>query len=322
MRIILLFILFFSPYLLHAKLHIATPYSERVYVTQTTKEFISELNNGLSLDIVFHGGESLYKHNEIYRAVRTNQIQFGEIFIAQLSNHAAIFQLDNLPFIASSFNDAKELWQVQQQELKTRLAKDGLHLLFANPWPTQGLFTQKAITSSEQLAGLKVRSYSAITAKLTDHLEMIPTSVSSAEIAQAFATGMIEAMITSPATGVSSRAWQFSQFYTPINAWIPKNMVIMNHQLYASLSPQDKDKLKAIASKFQKLAWQRAEQQTTLMTNHLQQQGMQIVPVTLQLSQALSSVGKKMAQAWQVSASDSEKLTFKRYLEAQHVQPN
>ncbi|WP_372768563.1 TRAP transporter substrate-binding protein [Pseudoalteromonas sp.] len=322
MRITLLLILFLIPYLLSAKQHIATPYSERVYVTQTTKEFISELNKELSLDIVFHGGESLYKHNEIYRAVRTNQIQFGEIFIAQLSNHAAIFQLDNLPFIASSFSDAKQLWQVQQQELKTRLAKDGLHLLFANPWPTQGLFTQKAITSSEQLAGLKVRSYSAITAKLADHLEMIPTSVSSAEIAQAFAAGMIEAMITSPATGVSSRAWQFSHYYTPINAWIPKNMVIMNRQVYSSLSQQDKNKLKAIATAFQKLAWQRAEQQTTLMTNQLQQQGIQISPVTQQLTQALNSVGNKMAEEWQANASDSEKLTFKRYLEAKHVQPN
>jgi len=307
---------------LTAKLHMATPYSERVFVTQTSKEFSSRLSRELNLEIVFHGAESLYKHNEIYRAVRTNQIQFGEIFIAQLSNHAAIFQLDNLPFIASNFDDAKLLWQVQQQTLKERLAKDGLHLLFANPWPAQGLFTQQAITSSEQLTGLKVRSYSAITARLADHLKMIPTSVSSAEIAQAFATGMIEAMITSPSTGVSSRAWQFSQYYTPINAWIPKNMVIMNHQLYSSLSQQQKQKIKTISENYQELAWQRAEQQTLQMTNQLTQQGMQLATVTPQLSQAFNAVGQKMAETWLAEATRSEQVTLTRYLEAKHAVSN
>ena len=222
MRYLTFFILTILASSAASKQHIATPYSERVYVTQTTKAFSQELSQKLGLDIVFHGGESLYKHNEIYRAIRTNQIQLGEIFIAQLSNHAPIFQLDNLPFIATDFNSAKQLWVHQQQVLKTQLANDGLHLLFANPWPPQGLFTSKEVKTAEDLKGLKVRSYSVITAKLANLLNMIPTSVSSSEIAQAFATGMIDAMITSPATGVSSRAWQFSRYYIPVNAWIPK----------------------------------------------------------------------------------------------------
>ena len=186
-----------------------------------------------------------------------------------MSNHSAIFQLDNLPFLASDFNQAKALWAQQQKEIKAQLSKDNLHLLFANPWPPQGLFTNNKINTIGDLKGLKVRSYSAITARLASHLQMIPTSVSTAEIAQAFATGMIDAMITSPSTGVSSRSWQFSQYYTPVNAWIPKNMVVINKSTFEQLPLDQQEQLKQLSLRFQTLAWDRAQQQTKLMTNRL-----------------------------------------------------
>ena len=317
---LILLLLLFAVFTLHAKQHFATPYSERVYVTQITKAFADEVNREIGLNIVFHSGESLYKHNEIYRALRTNQIQLGEIFIARLSNHAAIYQLDNLPFLATNFSSAQQLANQQAVELRSQFAEHGLHLLFTNPWPPQGLFTSKAIKTANDLSGLKVRSYSAMTAKLANHLKMIPTAVSSAEIAQAFATGMIEAMITSPATGVSSRAWQFSRYYTPINAWIPKNMVLMNHALYQSLTPTQKQKLKQVVNKYQQRAWQQAEQQTTQMTKLLADNGMIISPVSDSLSQSLKIVGANMEQEWALNATQSELHVLQKFKEQQNAQ--
>lgn len=309
------FVLFIYSITAHANYHMATPYSERVYITQNVKAFINDINQKTDINVVFHPAESLYKHNEIYRAVRTNQIQFGEIFIGQLSNHSAIFQLDNLPFIATSFDQAKQLWQYQQTALRQALAKDGLQLLFVNPWPPQGLFTDKQINTGADLQGLKIRSYSAITAQLASHLNMIPIALSSGEIAQAFATGMVNAMITSPATGVSSRAWQFSQYYMPINAWIPKNMIVMNQNAYLALSAKDKTMLKTLIQKHQALAWQKAQTETTKVTNILEQKGMIIAPINKVLHGTFSKVGDAMSSNWKKIASTEEVSALSKFKE-------
>ena len=42
-------------------------------------------------------------------------------------------------------------------------------------------------------------------------------------------------MITSPSTGVNSTAWDFVAHYSPINAWVPKNIVVVNQRVFDGL---------------------------------------------------------------------------------------
>lgn len=296
-----------------AKLHFATPYSPRVSVSEVSQLFAKELSNS-GIEVVFHPGESLYKHGEIYRATRTNQIQIGEVFIGLLGNKSAIYQLDNLPFLATDIEHAKALWQVQRVQIAKLLAKDGLVLLFANPWPAQGVFSTSKITTIDDLAGKKLRTYSAITASLARHLDAIPTSISAPEIAQAFATKMVDAMITSPATGVSSRAWQFSKHYLAVNAWIPKNIVFINRETFLSLTSEQQHNIRALAGKLEALAWQASVQEGELKTQQLVDNGMHIDKPSVELVNTFKAIGIKMRSEWLVHANEEEKSLLDEYL--------
>ena len=70
---------------------------------------VAEATGG-KLQITVHGGASLFKGPEIKRAVATGQAQAGEILISILENESPIFGIDVVPFLATSFPEAKKLW--------------------------------------------------------------------------------------------------------------------------------------------------------------------------------------------------------------------
>src|SRR3546814_19190761 len=83
-------------------------------------------------------GGSLFSGGEIYRAVRTGQAPIGERLISALGNEDPLFEIDALPFLATSFDDAWKLYQASKPELEETLDAAGLKLLYTVAWPTQG----------------------------------------------------------------------------------------------------------------------------------------------------------------------------------------
>ena len=62
---------------------------------------------GGKLQITLHAGASLFKAPEIKRAVATGQAQIGEVLISMHENEDPIFGIDVVPFLATSFDDAR-----------------------------------------------------------------------------------------------------------------------------------------------------------------------------------------------------------------------
>src|SRR3546814_19506521 len=92
-------------------------------------------------------------------------------------------------------------------------------LLYGVPWPGQGIYAKKPIQSVDELKGVKFRTYNASTARMAELMGAIPTIVEAVEIPQAFSTGIVDAMVTSGATGLRTKAWDFSTYYYDLNAW-------------------------------------------------------------------------------------------------------
>ena len=114
---------------------------------------------GGKLQITVHANASLFKAPEIKRAVQTGQAQTGEVLMSLHENEDPIYGLDVVPFLATSFDQAKKLWDVQKPAIEKKLASQGLMLLFAVPWPPQGIFAKKDINTVEDMKGLKWRAY-------------------------------------------------------------------------------------------------------------------------------------------------------------------
>jgi len=277
-----------------------TPYGDGVHHTKNVRLFADEIikqTNG-ELKIVVHSGASLIKHPEIHRAVRTGQVPIGEMFMGLLGNDNPIFKADNIPFLASDFTSAQRLWDATRPSIEKALEKDGLKLLYAVPWPPQGFYTKKPISSAADLAGLKMRAYSPTTSRLAVLLKATPTTVQTPEIPQAFSTGIIDAMVTSPSTGVSSQSWDYITDYTDTQAWIPKNMVIVNMRAFKRLDSEIQESVMKAAASAEMRGWEMAQVETAKKTATLAENGIKVAKPSRQLKTDLMAIGKTMGDEW------------------------
>lgn len=192
-----------------------TPYPENNFHTRNIEQFARDVKaaTGGALEIRAHSNQSLFKHPEIKNAVRGAQVPIGEVLISGLGNENPVFEADSVPFLATDYDAAQVLWRAQRPAVEEILDAEGLMVLFAVPWPPQGLYAKKPIERVEDLQGVKFRAYNAATERLAQLASAVPTQVEAAEVAQAFATGRVDAMMTSPSTGTDSKAWDFVSNY-------------------------------------------------------------------------------------------------------------
>jgi len=307
--------LFASNTIAQTKWDMPTPYGDGVHHTKNVRLFaedVAKASNG-ELNIVVHSGASLIKHPEIHRAVRSGQVPIGEMFMGLLGNDNPIFKADNIPFLASDFDSAKRLWDASRPAVEKALADQGLKLLYAVPWPPQGFYTKKPITSAADLKGLKMRAYSPTTSRLAVLLGATPTTVQTPEIPQAFSTGIINAMVTSPSTGVSSQAWDFVSDYTDTQAWIPKNMVIVNARAFNRLDEATQKSVLEAAATAEARGWKMAQAETKAKTATLAEHGMNVVEPSAQLKSDLQAIGKTMGEEWANEAGEVGKQILSAY---------
>jgi TRAP-type C4-dicarboxylate transport system substrate-binding protein len=277
-----------------------TPYGDGTHQTQVARSFAEEVNanSGGKLTIKVHSGGALIKHPEIHRAVKSRQVQIGEVFIGRLGNIDPIFKLDNIPFLATDFASAEKLYRASRPELEAQLEKDRLMLLYTSPWPPQDLYSNKPVASLADLKGLKMRAYSPTTSRLADLMGTTPVNIPFSDVAQAFTTNAIDAMVTSPSTGVNSQSWDYIKYFTTINAWIPKNMVFVNKKIFERLDKDTQAVILSAAANAEKMGWELGRKLAVEHTEVLRENGMQVSAPSAELDTELRQIGDVMVKEW------------------------
>src|SRR5919108_3947458 len=238
-----------------------TPYSDGEFHTRNVKQFVEDVQKaaGGKLEIVVHSNGSLIKHPDILRAVSTGQVNIAEFLLSQFGNEDPIFEADNIPFVAAGFDQAWRFYQAQKPVLEKHLASRGLTLLYSVAWPGQGIYTKEPLKSVADLKGTKFRTYSPMTARLAELLGASPTVVQVPEVPQMFATGAIHAMITSSATGTSTKAWEFVKNYYNTSAFHPKNAVVVNTRAFQRLGKDEQKALREAGARAETRGWAMAK---------------------------------------------------------------
>ncbi len=284
-----------------------TPYGDSTFHTQNIAQFaedVREATNG-DLDITLHSAGSLIPHAEIKNAVRSRQVPAGEFFLSRLSNEDLAFGIDSQPLVATSYDEAKKLWDAQKPVVTELLAEQGLVPLFSVPWPAQGLYTSGEIATVEDLNGLRFRAYNAALEEFATLAGAAPVQVEASNIPQAFSTGQVQAMITSPSTGVNSTAWDFVTHYSPINAWVPKNIVVVNQRVFDKLSDDTKAAVLAAAATAETRGWEMSAAEAEAKTAELAANGITVYEPSAELVEGLQGIGSKMLDNWKANASDA-----------------
>ena len=292
-----------------------TPYPDKTFHTQNITMFAKDVEaaTGGELKINIHSAGSLFKHPEIKNAVRGGQVPAGEFFLSLLSNEHAAFGADSQPFLATNYDEAKNLWAAQQPIVAKLLDKQGLMPLFSVPWPPQGLYTKKEIKTVEDLKGIKFRAYNATLELFANKIGAAPTQVEVPDIPQAFATGRVEAMVTSPSTGANSKAWDFVTHYTDIQAWLPKNIVVVSKKAFRKLDKKTQDAVLAAAKTAETRGWEMSKKETAEKTAILKDNGIIVVTPSDELMKGLKDIGLEMIVEWQKSAGVEGEALLKAY---------
>jgi TRAP-type C4-dicarboxylate transport system substrate-binding protein len=245
--------------------------------------------------------------------VRGGQVPIGEFFVSLLSNENAVFGADSQPFLATNYDDAEKLWKAQKPIITELLAQQKLIPLFSVPWPPQGLYTKKPINTVNDLKGIKFRTYNATLEKFANAVGAAPTQVEVPDIPQAFATGRVEAMITSPSTGANSKAWDFVEYYTDIQAWVPKNIVVVNRTAFNKLDEATRKAVLQAAQNAEARGWDMSRKETAEKVAELKGNGMKVVTPSAELMDGLKKVGQEMLVEWKAAAGKEGAELLKNY---------
>ena len=183
----------------------------------------------------------------------------------------------------------------------------------STPWPPQGLFSKKLITSASDLKGIKWRAYSPATARIADLVSAQPVTVQAAELSQALATGVVEATMTSSATGVDSKLFEHLKYFYDLQAWLPKNLVIVNKKSFDSLDKSSQDALLKAAASAEARGLAASKRVNQEAKDKLKANGIQIMPPSPQLTADMKKVGDTMLKEWLEKAGPDGKTLLDTY---------
>lgn len=282
------------------KWDLAAAYPTSNFHTENLIKFAADVDQATAgkLKITVHANAALFKANEIKRAVQGGQAAAGEILLANFENENPVYGADGIPFLATSYADAKRLATAQRPVLERLLAAQNMKLLYTVAWPSQGIYSKKELTSVSDLRGIKWRAYSPATAKIAELVGAQPVTIQAAELSQAMATGVVEAMMTSSSTGYDSKIYESIKNFYDMQAWLPKNAVIVNKKSFDALDKPTQDALLKMAAEAETRGWASSQEKTAFYMKGLQDKGMKIIPPSPKLAQDMRQVGDVMLADW------------------------
>ncbi|MFZ4481621.1 MAG: TRAP transporter substrate-binding protein [Rhodoferax sp.] len=290
-------------------------YPANNFHTENITQFATDVDKatGGKLKITVHANASLFKAPEIKRAVQGGQAQIGEVLLVNFENENPIYGADGIPFLASSFADSMKLYQAQKPVLDKLLGAQGMKLLYAVAWPPQGLYVKKEIASVADMRGVKWRAYSPATAKMAELIGAQPVTIQAAEVSQAFATGVVDSMMSSGSTGYDSKIYESVKYWYDTQAWLPKNAIIVNLKAFNALDAATQAALTKAAADAETRGWKSSAEKNEWYKTELTKKGMKILPPNAKLAADLKQVGSIMLADWEKKAGPDGQAIIKAY---------
>ena len=283
--------------------------------TVNLMDFAKDLSDatGGKLQVTVHAAASLFKAPEIKRAVQTGQAQMGEVLLSIHENEDPLYGIDIVPFLATSYAQSRKLWKATRPAIEKRLAAQGMMVLMGVPWGPQGIYAKKDINALEDMRGLKWRSYNVGTARIAELVGAQSVTIQAAELPQALATGVVNAFMTSASTGYDSKAWESMDHFYDTQAWIPKNITLVNKAAFDRLDKPTQEAILKAAAAAEERGWKLAEEKNAWFMDQLKDNKMKILPPSDALKAGLQKVGEQLTADWVKKAGAEGQAVIEAY---------
>jgi TRAP-type C4-dicarboxylate transport system substrate-binding protein len=298
-----------------SKWDLPSGYGANTFQVQNLQQFATEVDQatGGKLKITLHPGGSLYKANEIKRAVQTGQTQAGEFILSGAANENVLFGVDSVPFLASSYGESRRLYQAARPVQEKVLASQGMKVLFSVPWPGQSLYSIKPVQTPADLVGSKMRTYNPATNRIAQLLKAQPVTIQLAELPQALATGAVQTFLTSSASGVESKLHEQVKHFYPVNAWLPRNVTVVHQKTFDALDKATQEAVLKAAAAAEARGWAASEKLDGEYVRELAGKGMTISPPSDALKKELAAIGETMTAEWLKAAGPDGQAIIDAY---------
>ena len=273
---------------------------------------VAHATNG-ELAITVHPNASLFKAPEIKRAVMTGQAQVGEVLLSIHENEDPIFGADVVPFLATSFEQARKLWDATRPAVEKKLASQGLMVLFAVPWAPQGIYVDKPLQTIDDMKGLKWRAYNVGTAKIGEAVGAQAVTIQAAELPQALATGVVNSFMSSGGTGYDSKVWETLDYFYDTQAWIPKDLTFVNKAAFDALPEAQQKAILAAAAAAEERGWQMWQEKAGWYLDQLKAKGMKVEPPSPELAAGFKKIGDQLTEEWLAKAGADGQAVIDSY---------
>jgi hypothetical protein len=308
-----------APTFAQTKWDLPAAYPASNFHTENLVQFAADVDKATAgkLKITVHANASLFKANEIKRAVQGGQAQIGEVLLVNFENENPIYGADGIPFLASSYADSKKLYMAQKPALNKLLDAQGMKLMYTVAWPPQGIYSKKPLASVADLRGIKWRAYSPATAKIAELIGAQPVTIQAAELSQALATGVVESYMSSGSTGYDSKTYESIKYWYDTQAWLPKNAIIVNKKAFDALDAPTQAALTKAAADAEVRGWKLSEEKNDFYKKALAEKGMNIVTPPAKLVSDMKQVGSIMLADWQKKAGTEGEALVSSFKAAQ-----
>jgi TRAP-type C4-dicarboxylate transport system substrate-binding protein len=296
--------------------HMPTAYPDQSYMTQNLRDFAQSVKIATDgeIDIVVHPSGSLFAGDEIKRAIQTGQVPMGERIISAHSNENAVFGFDSVPFLAPSFDDSVKLWSAAKPVLNDVLADQNLVLLFSVPWPANGIYSKTKLDSIDDLKGMRVRAYNATISQMASLAKAQPVQIVYSELTQALSTGVADATVGGGATGYEKKLWEILKYYYELDMWLPRNVVMVNKDVWDGLDKTTQSTIRGIASMAEAAGLARAKEVAGWYNTEMLEHGMEISPGSEELTAGFRAIGDIMTKDWLEKAGEDGQRIYDAYM--------
>lgn len=282
------------------KWDLATAYPVSNFHTENIQQFANDVEraSGGKLKITVRANASLFKAPEIKRAVQASQAQAGEILLANFESEDALYGLDSIPFLATSYSQAQKLYKASRRSLDDLFAKQGMMLLFSVPWPPQGIYSKRSIEAAADMRGMKWRAYSPATNRIAELVGALPVTVQASELSRALATGAIESFMTSGSTGYDAKVYEQVKYFYDTQAWVPRNAVVVNRKAFEALDKATQTALLYAANDAETRGWTISSVKNDWYLSALKQRGMEVHKPSEKMQASFQQLGDVMLADW------------------------
>ncbi|GEN24393.1 hypothetical protein HCU01_23420 [Halomonas cupida] len=292
-----------------------SPQPANNYISENISWFADQVREatGGELDLRVHPSGTLFPGDQIKRAVQRDQAQIGVHVLSAHQNESILFGIDSVPFLANSFEESAQLWEVTKPALTELMAEQNLQLLYHIPWPPQGLFFDREISSPEDADGLKFRAYNTATARFAELMGMTPTLIEEAEISQAAATGMVQSLISSGDPVYNHQLWDYLPHFYDAQAWLVLSHVFVNKERWDALDEETQQAVLDISLQAEQRGEQQAKELTETLKSQLSEKGVSIHQPAEKLREEFDRIGEEMQEEWLEKAGDQGRQLVEEY---------